>query len=34
MPESVDDVFRTRGVDGLKQLPHIGETIAARFANC
>ena len=28
MDESVDEVFRTRGLDGLKQLPHIGETIA------
>lgn len=27
-PESVDEVFRTRGLDGLKELPHIGESIA------
>jgi hypothetical protein len=28
MQEPVDDVFRARGLDGLKQLPHIGESIA------
>jgi len=26
--EPVDEVFRTRGLDGLKELPHIGESIA------
>ena len=27
MREPVDDVFRARGLDGLKDLPHIGESI-------
>ena len=27
-PEPVDEMFRTRGLDGLKELPHIGESIA------
>jgi DNA polymerase (family X) len=27
MREPVDDVFRARGLDGLKELPHIGESI-------
>jgi hypothetical protein len=26
--EPLDDLFRARGLDGLKDLPHIGETIA------
>ena len=28
MHEPVDEVFRARGLDGLKELPHVGETIA------
>jgi len=28
MGEPVDEIFRTRGLDGLKALPHVGESIA------
>jgi hypothetical protein len=28
MPEPIDELFRARGLDGLKELPHIGESIA------
>ena len=28
MQEPLDQVFRTRGLDGLKEVPHVGETIA------
>src|SRR5690606_27028639 len=28
MREPVDEIFRQRGLDGLKELPNIGETVA------
>jgi putative hydrolase len=28
MPQALDDFFRQRGLEGLKELPHIGESIA------